>query len=309
MFLLLILLFVPFTKGGELLIAKNPPSISLQGDETLDQSLLPEVFSSALGFTVQRDLNWQGMKINDPFNLAEALVVLYIDGITSLERFDNVRCYKLNNNENMEITWRSLKNKITDRYPMENNTIVYLNFELPQDVEDMKTIFLDKHSEEDVAFLKEMSGLKNYMTNLKKSNGVLDFYWFNINNLHQLSDLKGPYHEATKEAKDMVYKSLLMLSEKFGSLYNGLVMVAAVVSDRAHTRKSRSVAEDAINVSNDLNGNIYDPDFPVIFNIILWFTVGLVFTLLAVSVFIASMDPGRDSIIYRMTSNRMKKDS
>lgn len=39
-----------------------------------------------------------------------------------------------------------------------------------------------------------------------------------------------------------------MLSEKFGSLYNGLVMVAAVVSDRAHTRKSRSVAEDAINV-------------------------------------------------------------
>lgn len=144
------------------------------------------------------------MKINDPFNLAEALVVLYIDGITSLERFDNVRCYKLNNNENMEITWRSLKNKITDRYPMENNTIVYLNFELPQDVEDMKTIFLDKHSEEDVAFLKEMSGLKNYMTNLKKSNGVLDFYWFNINNLHQLSDLKGPYHEATKEAKDMV---------------------------------------------------------------------------------------------------------
>jgi hypothetical protein len=30
---------------------------------------------------------------------------------------------------------------------------------------------------------------------------------------------------------------------------------------------------------------------------------------LVVPVFIADMDPGRDSIIYRMTSTRMKKDN
>lgn len=53
----------------------------------------------------------------------------------------------------------------------------------------------------------------------------------------------------------------------------------------------------------------YNSNYPVIFNIILWFSVVLVFSLLAISIVIGTMDPGRDSIIYRMTSTRMKKDN
>lgn len=45
------------------------------------------------------------------------------------------------------------------------------------------------------------------------------------------------------------------------------------------------------------------------FNIILWFGVVMVFTLVAISYAIGTMDPGRDSIIYRMTSTRMKKEN
>jgi renin receptor len=44
----------------------------------------------------------------------------------------------------------------------------------------------------------------------------------------------------------------------------------------------------------------YSPENPVIFNIKLWFGVAFTFSLLAISLFIADMDPGRDSIIYRM---------
>lgn len=53
----------------------------------------------------------------------------------------------------------------------------------------------------------------------------------------------------------------------------------------------------------------YNQDYPVIFNIILWFMVVFGFALLAICYAIGSMDPGRDSIIYRMTSTRMKKDN
>lgn len=53
----------------------------------------------------------------------------------------------------------------------------------------------------------------------------------------------------------------------------------------------------------------YSEEYPVIFNIILWFGVLIVFTMLAISYAIAFMDPGRDSIIYRMTSTRIKKDN
>ncbi|XP_011139826.1 renin receptor isoform X1 [Harpegnathos saltator] len=54
---------------------------------------------------------------------------------------------------------------------------------------------------------------------------------------------------------------------------------------------------------------VYSEDYPVIFNIILWFGVIFFFSLLTICIAIGDMDPGRDSIIYRMTSNRMKKDN
>ncbi|XP_043247992.1 ATPase H(+)-transporting accessory protein 2 isoform X2 [Colletes gigas] len=54
---------------------------------------------------------------------------------------------------------------------------------------------------------------------------------------------------------------------------------------------------------------VYSADYPIIFNILLWFGVVFVFSLLAICIAISQMDPGRDSIIYRMTSNRMKKDN
>lgn len=61
---------------------------------------------------------------------------------------------------------------------------------------------------------------------------------------------------------------------------------------------------------SDLNlAKSYSQDYPVIFNIILWFGIAMVFSLLAISIAIGDMDPGRDSIIYRMTSTRMKKDN
>lgn len=62
--------------------------------------------------------------------------------------------------------------------------------------------------------------------------------------------------------------------------------------------------------NDDLNlAGSYSEDYPVIFNIILWFGVLIVFSTLAITYAIATMDPGRDSIIYRMTSTRIKKDN
>ena len=51
-----------------------------------------------------------------------------------------------------------------------------------------------------------------------------------------------------------------------------------------------------------------DPNYAVIVNIILWMSLLIVISVLAISIGIWNMDPGRDSIIYRMTSQRMKKD-
>jgi len=50
----------------------------------------------------------------------------------------------------------------------------------------------------------------------------------------------------------------------------------------------------------------YTDDYPIMFNIILWTMVVLGLSVAAVSYGIWFMDPGRDSIIYRMTSQRLK---
>uniref|UniRef100_A0A915KXG7 Calponin-homology (CH) domain-containing protein n=1 Tax=Romanomermis culicivorax TaxID=13658 RepID=A0A915KXG7_ROMCU len=56
------------------------------------------------------------------------------------------------------------------------------------------------------------------------------------------------------------------------------------------------------------NYKFYNQDYPVVFNIILWFSVSAIVALLFISVSMWYMDPGRDSIIYRMTMTRAKKD-
>ncbi|XP_031566540.1 renin receptor-like [Actinia tenebrosa] len=50
----------------------------------------------------------------------------------------------------------------------------------------------------------------------------------------------------------------------------------------------------------------YTPFYSIIFNIWLWLFIALVLTVYVIALVLWYMDPGRDSIIYRMTSQRMK---
>lgn len=52
----------------------------------------------------------------------------------------------------------------------------------------------------------------------------------------------------------------------------------------------------------------YDQDYPAMFNIILWIMVAWIISVFVIAYGMWNMDPGRDSIIYRMTSQRLKKD-
>ena len=52
----------------------------------------------------------------------------------------------------------------------------------------------------------------------------------------------------------------------------------------------------------------YDSMFPVIFNIWFWLLVVIFLATYAISVAMWNMDPGRDSIIYRLTEQKIKND-
>ncbi|CAH0673956.1 unnamed protein product [Spodoptera exigua] len=69
-----------------------------------------------------------------------------------------------------------------------------------------------------------------------------------------------------------------------------------------------SNSSDTTNNTNTATDE-FEVDYPAIFNIFLWFGIIMTFSLLAIMYSMMDMDPGRDSIIYRMTNTRMKKDN
>lgn len=176
--------------------------------------------------------------------------------------------------------------------------------------------FLKPTVEEDREFLKEITLLKSITEKIEQGviepDNTPDIFWFKLSGLHAISDLYGENSTTVKEANQILREAILALNAAITKAYNGDVFVSVITSDAIHTRRTRSVLEVSSDTADDNVHNLaqnYDENYPVIFNIMLWFGVVMVFSLLAICIAIADMDPGRDSIIYRMTSIRMKKDN
>jgi len=52
----------------------------------------------------------------------------------------------------------------------------------------------------------------------------------------------------------------------------------------------------------------YNYNYSVIFNIILWMMIGLALAVIVICYNLWNMDPGYDSIIYRMTNQKIRMD-
>ncbi|XP_047007690.1 renin receptor [Ictalurus punctatus] len=77
------------------------------------------------------------------------------------------------------------------------------------------------------------------------------------------------------------------------------------------TRKSRSILE-AKQISNPGSPyNLaykYNFEYAVVFNIVLWLMIVLALAVIVISYNLWNMDPGYDSIIYRMTNQKIRMD-
>lgn len=55
-------------------------------------------------------------------------------------------------------------------------------------------------------------------------------------------------------------------------------------------------------------GYKYNYNYAVIFNIVLWLMIALALAVIAIAYNLWNMDPGYDSIIYRMTNQKIRMD-
>jgi len=319
-------LFASVYGSGEFTVLTYPESVVFKGHDHIKQCLLKEIYSAALGFTTEQDSNWQGMYMLDPFNLARAVVTVFVDGVADIGEAKGHH-FPLKTDEDESDTYDAMVRRMEDRYPYGGSQFVRVELNLGQygldgidmfngvkEAKPKKTINLKLSVEEDLQFLEELGLLIEIIKKIEstppKKEVSADIFWFKVSALHAVSDLHGENSTAVKEAKQLLVEAVERLNAAFNRMYSGRVLVNVITSDASHTRRVRRDATDPAEDFDSYNlAKSYSADYPIIFNIILWFGVIMVFSLLAITLFIGNMDPGRDSIIYRMTSTRMKKDN
>ncbi|GLV43738.1 steamer duck [Carabus blaptoides fortunei] len=277
-------LLVAASATGDLIILSHPKSITFKGHEHIEESTLKEMYSAALGFTVEQSSSWSGMYLVDPFHLADAVVSVVVDGVSDIGS-ELGHHYPLHTNEDEESTWYALEKRILERYPESENNLIRVELDQGQEAvkqykilnqikanSDIKPKYLKSNVEEDQSFLNEINLLNNIIAQIevgsRKKDNARDVYWFILSGLHAVSDLHGDNSSETIEAKQLLVQTLSKLNDAFKKAYGD---------------------------KNKLNlANIYNPDYPVIFNIMLWFGVAMFFSLLAISMVIGGMDPVKD---------------
>ncbi|KAK5650037.1 hypothetical protein RI129_001066 [Pyrocoelia pectoralis] len=325
------ILFINIVNGnGEFTVINCPSGTSFKGHERVSEQDLLELYSAALGFSIERSASWSGFYITNPFKLAHAVVEINVDGVSSLDT-NLGHQFPLKSNADNDDIFYSLSERINSRYPNGEQKLADINLSeglaAVQDIDFLSGIkeieepnveyaYLRSSVKEDRSFLQEINLLNAISKEIE--NGAItsadkpSYFDIKFFGLHTISDLYGENAAATKEAKQLLIDSIIRLNAAFKNVYNDRVLFTIVSSDASHTRRAREVSQTESKAEKEDEYNrakTYNANYPVIFNIILWFGVVMVFTLLAISMAIGNMDPGRDSIIYRMTSTRMKKDN
>ncbi|XP_075976475.1 ATPase H(+)-transporting accessory protein 2-like [Anticarsia gemmatalis] len=331
----LVLSVIGSNADGEFSVLHSPDSLKFSGSSIAEESWLKEVFSAALGLSVEENSQWDGLYVSDPFKTPEAVVEVLVDGVPSLGGSAALKSksFPLKDDEYEPHTYNEIKHRIHQRFTAGGNKLVNVKLSDPEQLTtpnfvsvfgEIKVPKVPKQSlqhlkfsvEEDHQFLRELETLKaiteRVQAGVVKADNIIDFFSFRFSSLHALSDYHGSSSLQTKEAKKLLGEALQEMSNAFVKAYDDAVLVTAVVTDIAHTRRRsiRAVNETPTTTTeSEVSDDEYDADYPAIFNILLWFGVVFVFTLVSIVYAIMDMDPGRDSIIYRMTSTRMKKDN
>eukprot|EP00057_Strongylocentrotus_purpuratus_P025917 XP_011680391.1 PREDICTED: renin receptor [Strongylocentrotus purpuratus] len=209
---------------------------------------------------------------------------------------------------------------------------------------ELSPMILNLTHQSDVNFFSELQIMKEVLLKLKENRAVVednipDIYSFELSGFRVLQTEYGVDSAQVTDAMNVLADFIQQWGRDMVELYGeDLFMgVATVPMEAFMHRQGRSLMQstgsttaaptDAPTTMGDLTttaeptqapiANItpsalnvapyYDDTFPVFFNIFLWMGVILVVAVVVVTSMLGNMDPG-DSIIYRMTSQRIKID-
>ncbi|XP_033637666.1 renin receptor-like [Asterias rubens] len=184
---------------------------------------------------------------------------------------------------------------------------------------NLGSLNLSNHA--DVSLLSELQILREIVIKLKEnpagvSDNIPDVFSLSLSGLRVIQSKYGNTSPQANDALALLSSFLTQFSADIIKLYNGDVLIEVMTShqDPLVSRHGRSLLQNAKattappatpQIAN--RAPSYSEDYPVIFNIILWMVIILALAIYVVAYGLGTLDPG-DTIIYRMTSQRMKID-
>ncbi|KAK4832658.1 hypothetical protein QYF61_024777 [Mycteria americana] len=237
--------------------------------------------------------------------------------------------------EDLSVTLRQLRNRLFQ----DNSILSSLPLNSLSRNNEVDLLFLSE-----LQVLHDIASLLSRHKHLAKDHSP-DLYSLELAGLEEVGKRYGEDSQQFKDASQILVDSLQKFADEMFNLYSGNAVVEVVAVKAFNsplTRKTRSILQssqvvDAHFSIYHLLKNVfcmqasfkvihlfsllqskpenpynlaypYNYNYSVIFNIILWMMIGLALAVIVISYNLWNMDPGYDSIIYRMTNQKIRMD-
>lgn len=208
-----------------------------------------------------------------------------------------------------------------------------LQMSLPQLRDDVTSGYIEKwfspselaslnvNIDSDLAFLGELYLIQQTVNTIADSKATLkthspDFFHFSVGGLEGLALSYGVDSVQFADALKLLQTAVTRITDKLQSVYGENIVIelvtftpeAASKPQSRHVRSLKAASDAGVSKSTLKLAPAFTDQYSAIFNICLWTMIVFAIAVFYIAWAIWFMDPGRDSIIYRMTSTRTKRD-
>ncbi|KAG8508085.1 Renin receptor, partial [Galemys pyrenaicus] len=295
--------------GNEFSILRSPGSVVFRaGNWPIPGERIPDVAALSMGFSVKEDLSWPGLAVGNLFHRPRATVLVMVKGVDKLALPPgSVISYPLENA--VPFSLDSVANSIHSLFSEETPVVlqlapseerVYMVGKANSVFEDLSVTLRQLRSR----LFQENSVLNSLPLNSLSRNNEVDLLFLSeLQVLHDISSLLSRHKHLAKDHSPDLYSLELAGLDEIGKRYG---------EDSEQFRDASKILVDALQKGPPTTPyNLaykYNFEYPVVFNLVLWIMIGLALAVIITSYNIWNMDPGYDSIIYRMTNQKIRMD-
>ncbi|GCC28872.1 renin receptor [Chiloscyllium punctatum] len=333
--------------GDRFSILRASQSVRFQDAGPLPGGRIPDVVSLSMGFSVDEDLLWPGLARGSLFHRPGANFLVTVRGVEELALPKSEISYIVENPVpfTLDSISNSIHSLFSEETPVvlqltpseerlymvgKANTIFE---DLPVTLRQMRNrLFqedsvlgflphstLNKNNEVDLLFLSELQVLHDISALLYRHKRLAKerspaLYSLELAGLEEIIKRYGQDSQQFRDAVQILASVIQKFADDVFSIYSGNAVIELLTVknfDAPLVRKSRSILE-VPSKNNPIHtyglAYQYNYNYAVVFNIVLWLMIGLALSVIIVAYNLWNMDPGYDSIIYRMTSQRIKMD-